>query len=54
MIGSATVIPPEISSAPPELTVVAPPVVPSPVALFIANVPPEIVVAPLYVLTPFK
>ena len=47
VIGSATVIPPEISRAPVELTVVAPAVVPSPVAVLIATVPAEIVVNPV-------
>ena len=47
VIGSATVIPPEISRAPFELTVVAPAVVPSPVVVLIASVPAEIVVDPV-------
>ena len=47
VMGSATVIAPEISRAAPELTVVAPAVVPSPVAVLIATVPAEIVVDPV-------
>ena len=47
VIGSATVIPPEISRAPPELIVVAPAVVPNPVAVLIAIVPAEMVVDPV-------
>ncbi len=47
VIGSSTVIPPETSRAPVEPTVVAPAVVPSPVAVLIASVPAEIVVVPV-------
>ena len=47
VIGSATVIPPEISRAPVEFTVVVPAVVPNPVAVLIASVPAEIVVDPV-------
>ena len=47
VIGSATVIPPEILSAAPLATVVAPSVVPRPVAFEIAIFPAVIDVAPV-------
>ena len=47
VIGSATVIPPEISRAPVEFTVVVPAVVTNHVAVLIASVPAEIVVDPV-------
>ena len=48
------VIPPDNSNAAPSATVVPDAVVPSPVALDIANVPAETVVAPVYELAPDK
>ena len=47
LIGSATVMPPEILNAAPEATVVVPLVAPRPLALVIANVPALILVLPV-------
>ena len=47
VIGSATVIPPEILRAAPVEMIVVPAAVPSAEALEIANVPADIVVVPL-------